>query len=204
LIRDLYGLGFPKPLSAKYSLKDANLLEVDATLAQIDVEFDSDLYISRSINCPSFDCSSQDAIQNASCFCNYASKENCGTAPPECNITCGIHILYARDGFFGVAISSTPMITAQDLTWCSQTIYGDTDWVELNGSQLALNLGLLPLRIHVDSKCSAFYIDMLYRQKQTTSVFLILLENTGIFYYNSGDFPFLLNNPYLSCSSSSC
>jgi hypothetical protein len=79
----------PKVIDAKYSYKDATLLEVDSKLAQIDLEFDSDLYISRSVNCGAFDCSLQDSI-NTSCFCNYASHENCGYVPPECGVTCGI------------------------------------------------------------------------------------------------------------------
>jgi hypothetical protein len=62
---------------------------VDTTLAVVDLEFDSDIYVSRSVNCGGFDCSAQDGI-NTSCFCNYASVDNCGYVPPECNITCGI------------------------------------------------------------------------------------------------------------------
>jgi hypothetical protein len=53
-------------------------------------------------------------------------------------------------------------------------------------------------RFHMDSSCSAFYLDFLYLQKEFSGLEIFSLETweTFDFYDNLGAWPFMLDNPY--------
>jgi hypothetical protein len=61
------------------------MFDVAMKIAEIEVVFDQDLYLPRSINCPYFDCSSQDSI-DFDCLCDVARQDaQCGVPSAACS-----------------------------------------------------------------------------------------------------------------------
>jgi hypothetical protein len=67
----------------------------------------------------------------------------------------------------------------------------------MDNVQTLTGLSNLPFRLHVDSKCSAFLIDLLGLQNQPIVVEFISIETYEV-YLLDGDLPFILDGPYLT------
>jgi hypothetical protein len=60
------------------------MFDITMTIAEIEVEFDQELYLPRSINCPYFNCSTQDDI-DFDCLCDVARNDSmCGVPSDAC------------------------------------------------------------------------------------------------------------------------
>jgi hypothetical protein len=76
---------------ATYEVKEINSFGLDVKYAEHTIRFNKEIGMSVPVICPGFDCSVQDEI-DASCLCNYASKNPavCGVIPGDCPNTCDL------------------------------------------------------------------------------------------------------------------
>jgi hypothetical protein len=98
---------------------------------------------------------------------------------------------------------SSGLVTCIDPSWCSYTVYGFDDWIEVNSNDvqtLSLTSFGIPIRVHIDSPCSAFLIDFFAKQKGPLFLSPMSLEDPyDIVYVQEANFPFVFGNQYPFC-----